>query len=760
MKINQLITETKAQGGYPIRLDKIIPDAAKANKGQKNQYRYSFIRNNRPVALRNDHNFYKLSREDREKLLRKDPQEKKVGGEFQYPRTLYTAVLNINGKNPKDGTAVFDLETFSFKVNNSIDKSQIGQPVVGLTAEELWKQISPRLDATGTDAEFKRKQGKLLGKQGKIAQYMSGQTGKYGVATRKDPTANAFDKLFVSGGLRAMDKMGLFGDPNAMKKIELDGDIKTTLDPIIQAGQGQILHQLLGDLQRVFDKTQKDFKSSAEYQAMKDKAEQDPTYKGESVNVTEAPSDINKWDDEAVAKNAKTEKPFKVDQELGGPENERLDHVAKELAYNDGVEFDRYQQEYLKRAYDLSINDPDEYNGILSRPPSMPGEQPEYGDQGYDNPNDPKKSQAYQDAMSQGTQEIAQIFGNIDNIIQQSKIKVSNPDLLKDIVKTILSKGQLFPAYKYIAKEYPKYNKAALDRATLTKKDYETWVNRLNLFKDSEPEKYKELLQPYNGAMPTFAKWKAQQGPSMPTDPKGAYYNPNKDLSRVGDRKLSAKDPDRDKYQPTDDQWKAEMQNKVQYGRERGLHLQYQANNPDSQGNEFPDYNKWLQMKGLGQVKQNKDGTFFKSNNPNWSSNLSGAMFISHKFIDPSTNQPIKVTPGKFPELDKASNQLVDLNQPELLNKHRNKIVPGAFVFHIGGKNSGKPGQPIKAQIKNPVKPGDKSAMLVSQFNKNGYSTPLSSMKLQIGKAVPKGYKPRTHNKGGQTANNPNFELK
>ena len=43
-----------------------------------------------------------------------------------------------------------------------------------------------------------------------------------------------------------------------MKKIELDGDIKTTLDPIIQAGQGQILHQLLGDLQRVFDKTQKD----------------------------------------------------------------------------------------------------------------------------------------------------------------------------------------------------------------------------------------------------------------------------------------------------------------------------------------------------------------------------------------------------------------------------------------------------------------------------------------------------------------------
>ncbi len=729
MKINHLISETKAQGGYPIRIEKITPDAGKARKGQKNQYKYFFIKNGQPVAIRRDHGFYKLNRDDREKLLRKDPTEKKVQGQWQYPRTLYTAVLNINGKNPKDGTAVFDLETFGFKVNNSIDKSQIGQPLVGLTADELWKQINPRLDSTGTDDAFKKKQGRVFGKQGKIAQWKAGQTGKYGVATRQDPTANTFDKLFVSGGLAAMDKMGLFGNPNATKNIELDGDIKAELDLIIQAGQGQILHQLLGDLQNVFDKTQKDIQGSAEYQAMKDKAQQDPTYKGESIVY---------------------------EDDLGGPEAERLDHVAKELAYNDGVEFDRYKDEYLKRAYDLSQKDADEYNSILSRPPSMPGEEPEYGDPGYDNPNDPKKSQAYQDAMAQGTQQIAQIFGNIDNIIKQSKIKVNNPDLLKGIAKSILSAGQLFPAYKYIAKEFPKYNQAAMDRATLTKKDYETWVNKLNLFKDSEPEKYRELLQPYGNAMPSFQKWKAQQGPNMPTDPKGAYYSPKKDLSRVGDRKLSAKDPGKDKYQPTDDQWKAEMQVKVQYGREKAKAMA----DPKKMGNEFPDYNKWLQMKGLGQTKQNKDGTFFKADNPNWQSHLGGNMFISHKFIDPSTNQPIKVAKGKFPELDKIVNQLVDLNQPELLNKHRNKIVPGAFVFHIGGKNSGKPGGMIKAQIKNPVKPGDTSAMLVSKFNNKGYTTPLSSIKLQIGNAVPKGYKPRTHNKGGQTATNPNFELK
>ena len=83
MKINQFVTETKALGGYPIKIDKMIPDAAKAKKGQKNQYKYFFIRNGRPQPLRRDHGFYKLSREDREKLLRKDPQEKKIAGEFQ-----------------------------------------------------------------------------------------------------------------------------------------------------------------------------------------------------------------------------------------------------------------------------------------------------------------------------------------------------------------------------------------------------------------------------------------------------------------------------------------------------------------------------------------------------------------------------------------------------------------------------------------------------------------------------------------------------
>ena len=42
----------------------------------------------------------------------------------------------------------------------------------------------PRLDNTGTDAKFSKKQAKMFGKDGKIAQFMQGKTGKYGRATR------------------------------------------------------------------------------------------------------------------------------------------------------------------------------------------------------------------------------------------------------------------------------------------------------------------------------------------------------------------------------------------------------------------------------------------------------------------------------------------------------------------------------------------------------------------------------------------------
>ena len=36
-----------------------------------------------------------------------------------YPKVLYTTVLNINGKNANDGTAVFDLESFGWKIKTS-----------------------------------------------------------------------------------------------------------------------------------------------------------------------------------------------------------------------------------------------------------------------------------------------------------------------------------------------------------------------------------------------------------------------------------------------------------------------------------------------------------------------------------------------------------------------------------------------------------------------------------------------------------------
>ena len=57
------------------------------------------------------------------------------------------------------------------------------------------------------------------------------------------------------------------------------------------------------------------------------------------------------------------------------------------------------------------------------RPPPH-GEEPGYGD-GYDNPKRFKKSQAYKDAMAQGTEEILQIFNDIDTYTPKMQVKVS-----------------------------------------------------------------------------------------------------------------------------------------------------------------------------------------------------------------------------------------------------------------------------------------------------------------------------------------------
>lgn len=125
----------------------------------------------------------------------------------------------------------------------------------------------------------------------------------------------------------------------------------------------------------------------------------------------------------------------------------------------------------------------------------------------------------------------------------------------------------------------------------------------------------------------------------------------------------------------------------------------------------------------------------------------------SHNFVDLQTGNPIKIPYGQNPVLDASG--LIDLSKPQNFNKFKSQLKPGAFVFHIGGKNSGKPGQPIRAKIKGPTSNDPNSLILVSAFNRQGYSTPINRMQLQVKpKAQPKDYVPR------ENPTNPDFEYK
>ena len=751
MKINQLIVESKEKGGLPVQVDKVIPDSASAKAGQRPQYKYYFYKNNEPVPIDNQHPFYKLNRADRQKLIIMNPQQR---NDKNYPKVLYTTVLNINGKNANDGTAVFDLESFGWKIKTSLDKRDIDKPVTGLTAEELWKQINPRLDNTGTDARFAKKQGKLFGKDGRIARFMQGKSGKYGRATRMDPKASSFEKLFVSGGLAFLDKAGFMPDPNRTEQIKLSGDIKASVDEMVKLGQGQVLYQLLSDLQKVFNKTEKTYLSSPEYQAMDKKARQDPSYQPESIQLKEEP--------------------------LGGEEEDQLLHVAKELAYNDGSEFERYRDEYIKRANDLKTNKPEEFTTILQRPPSMPGEEPEYGDDGYDNPNDPKKSQAYKDAMAQGTEEILQIFNEIDTYIKNAKVKVPQPDLLKNTVKEILGAGQLVPAFKYLAGEYQKFNQAGIDASKLTKKDYEAWIREMETLKINDPEAYqKELDRIWGSDIQTYARqtgkssrptyppfnmWKAdkRKAAPMPRDAANKFYNPDQDEKRVGDKRLALR-PILDKYHKDKKSVSPTELNKLKAGYPEGpplspeevkikntLDVDYEKAYKIAQEEDptipFPAREKWAAMKGYSLIYRDWAGKIRKGS-------IMPLQGSSHNFVDLQTGNPIKIPYGQNPVLDASG--LIDLSKPQNFNKFKSQLKPGKVVFHIGGKNSGKPGQPIRAKIVGPTTNDPNSLILVSAFNDKGYATPINRMQLQVKpKAQPKDYVPR------ENPTNPNYEYK
>lgn len=103
---------------------------------------------------------------------------------------------------------------------------------------------------------------------------------------------------------------------------------------------------------------------------------------------------------------------------------------------------------------------------------------------------------------------------------------------------------------------------------------------------------------------------------------------------------------------------------------------------------------------------------------------------------------------------DHSENRKKD-SQADLISKlepaksYKNNTI----VYHMGGKNSGKEGQYIKAKI---IKPSAEEGyvILVSRFNKLGYSKRKDELFTATGKSDPKNYKPR-----GRKAINPELEL-
>ena len=103
---------------------------------------------------------------------------------------------------------------------------------------------------------------------------------------------------------------------------------------------------------------------------------------------------------------------------------------------------------------------------------------------------------------------------------------------------------------------------------------------------------------------------------------------------------------------------------------------------------------------------------------------------------------------------DHSENRKKD-SQADLISKLEpaKSFKNNTIVYHMGGKKSGKEGQYIKAKI---IKPSAKEGevILVSRFNRLGYSKPMDELFTATGKSNPKNYKPRS-----RKATNPELDF-
>ena len=217
-------------------------------------------------------------------------------------------------------------------------------------------------------------------------------------------------------------------------------------------------------------------------------------------------------------------------------------------------------------------------------PPPMPGEEPEPEEQ---------MSATEEEAQRIAAEAMQEINRLIDQGLKSGLKSVKGISARDSFVllQDILQQGQLYPAYRYLAKAVPEYNQKAVATAKLSKKDHEKamakWkADGMPIMKQMVGGAEVDLEQ---GKFPEFRKWKEMAGFALPRDRNYRYYNPNFDGATPGDRALR---PNKAQQQANDqnaDSFKGNLNNKIEYGKALKISRKEHPDIP------FPPFAEWLQ---------------------------------------------------------------------------------------------------------------------------------------------------------------------
>jgi hypothetical protein len=178
--------------------------------------------------------------------------------------------------------------------------------------------------------------------------------------------------------------------------------------------------------------------------------------------------------------------------------------------------------------------------------------------------------------------------------------------------KSIVDKGQYVPAVRYLSKVVPQYNQRAMDLAALSKADYfadkEIRDEFLQKLSPEEFDDYKKLTKPQAdkkygeklGDIKSFQKWKAEKigDNTLPRDRQYKFYNPKYDDKEPGDRAFRPNKDQKQQQQQTDDAFKANFQNKLDYAKAKKFDQeQFRPSDGDQMDQApFPSFNDWIKL--------------------------------------------------------------------------------------------------------------------------------------------------------------------